>query len=48
MIFCVVVMSVTPFFGGHLDDYREMQENLEKLLPSIHAYIEQTWKPEQP
>ncbi len=40
--------DVSDPFGGHLDDYREMQGNLEKLLPSIHAYIEQTWKPEQP
>ena len=31
-------------FGGDLEDYREMQEHLEKLLPSIHAFIEQTWK----
>lgn len=37
--------DVNDPFGGDLDDYREMQEHLDKLLPSIHAFIEQTWKP---
>ncbi len=32
-------------FGGGLEDYRETLARLERLLPSIHSYIEQTWKP---
>jgi protein-tyrosine phosphatase len=39
--------DVSDPFGGDLEEYREMQENLDKLLPSIHAFIEQTWKPFQ-
>jgi len=37
--------DVSDPFGGDLEEYREMQEHLDKLLPSIHAFIEQTWKP---
>ena len=37
--------DVSDPFGGDQEDYREMQEHLDKLLPSIHAFIEQTWKP---
>jgi protein-tyrosine-phosphatase len=37
--------DVSDPFGGGQEDYREMQEHLDKLLPSIHAFIEQTWKP---
>lgn len=33
-------------FGGDLSDYRETLVHLEKMLPSVLAYIEQTWKPE--
>lgn len=40
--------DVSDPFGGDLEEYREMQEHLEQLLPSIHAFIEQTWKPAQP
>lgn len=40
--------DVSDPFGGDLEDYREVKDILDKLLPSIHAYIEQTWKPEQP
>jgi protein-tyrosine-phosphatase len=36
--------DVSDPFGGDLEDYREMQEHLDKLLPSIHGFIEQTWK----
>jgi protein-tyrosine phosphatase len=39
--------DVSDPFGGDLEEYREMQEHLDKLLPSIHAFIEQTWKPSQ-
>jgi protein-tyrosine phosphatase len=31
-------------FGGSLEDYREMMEHLDKCLPSLLAYIEQTHK----
>lgn len=33
-------------FGGDLDDYREVMVHLEKTLPSLLAYIDQTWKDE--
>lgn len=33
-------------FGGSLSDYRETLEHLEKMLPYVLAYIEQTWKAE--
>ncbi len=33
-------------FGGDLSEYRDTLEHLEKVLPSVHAYIEQTWKDE--
>jgi protein-tyrosine phosphatase len=33
-------------YGGALEDYRETLEHLEQALPSLHAYIEQTWKDE--
>lgn len=33
-------------FGGDLSEYRETLEHLEKMLPSVLAYIEQTWKAE--
>lgn len=33
-------------FGGDLSEYRETLEHLEKMLPSVLAYIEQTWKEE--
>lgn len=36
--------DVSDPFGGGLEDYRHTLATLEKLLPSIHAYIEQTWK----
>lgn len=39
--------DVSDPFGGNYEEYREMQEHLDKLLPSIHAFIEQTWKPSQ-
>jgi protein-tyrosine phosphatase len=39
--------DVSDPFGGDLEEYREMQDHLDKLLPSIHAFIEQTWKPSQ-
>lgn len=31
-------------FGGDLDDYREMMQHLDLCLPSLVAYIDQTWK----
>lgn len=31
-------------FGGDLDEYREMMQHLEKCLPSLLAYIDQTHK----
>ncbi len=31
-------------FGGDLEDYREMMQNLDQCLPSLLAYIEQTHK----
>lgn len=31
-------------FGGDLAEYRHTLEQLEKMLPSVLAYIEQTWK----
>lgn len=34
-------------FGGDLADYRETLEHLQKMLPSVLAYIEQTWKDEE-
>ena len=36
--------DVSDPFGGGIEEYRQTLETLEKLLPSIHAYIEQTWK----
>ncbi|TDU80955.1 protein-tyrosine phosphatase [Prosthecobacter fusiformis] len=33
-------------FGGDLSEYRETLEHLEKMLPCVLAYIEQTWKAE--
>ncbi len=39
--------DVSDPFGGDLEEYQEMQEHLDKLLPSIHAFIEQTWRPSQ-
>ncbi len=33
-------------FGGDLEDYREVKELLEKCLPSLLAYMDQTWKDE--
>jgi protein-tyrosine phosphatase len=38
--------DVSDPFGGDLEDYRAMQRHLDQLLPSIHAFIEQTWKDE--
>ena len=32
-------------FGGDLEDYRQMMQHLDKCLPSLLAYIEQTHKP---
>ena len=32
-------------FGGGLEDYRKTLQRLERLLPSVFNYIEQTWKP---
>ncbi len=37
--------DVSDPFGGDREEYREMQQHLDKLLPSIHAFIEQTTKP---
>lgn len=37
--------DLTDPFGGGLDDYRETLARLERLLPSVFSYIEQTWKP---
>lgn len=34
-------------FGGDLEDYRETLEHLRLMLPSVLAYIEQTWKEEE-
>lgn len=33
-------------FGGDLSEYRETLQHLEAMLPSVLAYIEQTWKDE--
>lgn len=33
-------------FGGDLEDYREVKKLLEKCLPSLLAYMDQTWKDE--
>jgi protein-tyrosine-phosphatase len=33
-------------FGGDLEDYREVKELLEQCLPSLLAYMDQTWKDE--
>jgi len=38
--------DLTDPFGGDLSEYRETLEHLEKMLPSVLAYIEQTWKAE--
>lgn len=42
--------DVSDPFGGGIEEYRQTLAMLEKLLPSIHAYIEQTWntRPEDP
>jgi protein-tyrosine-phosphatase len=32
-------------FGGGLEDYRTTLSHLERLLPCVYRYIEQTWKP---
>jgi protein-tyrosine phosphatase len=37
--------DLTDPFGGGLEDYRETLARLERLLPSVFNYIEQTWKP---
>lgn len=37
--------DLTDPFGGGLEDYRETLKRLERLLPSVHQFIEQTWKP---
>ncbi len=37
--------DLTDPFGGSLEDYRETLARLERLLPSVFNYIEQTWKP---
>ncbi len=37
--------DLTDPFGGDLADYRETLSRLERLLPSVYSYIEQTWKP---
>lgn len=37
--------DLTDPFGGDLDEYRETLARLERLLPSVFNYIEQTWKP---
>jgi protein-tyrosine-phosphatase len=36
--------DLTDPFGGDLDDYRATLARLERLLPSVFNYIEQTWK----
>ncbi len=33
-------------FGSDISAYRETLEHLQKMLPSVLAYIEQTWKAE--
>jgi len=33
-------------FGGDLSEYRETMTHLEKMLPSVYGFIEQTWKEE--
>ena len=40
--------DLTDPFGGGLDDYRETLDRLERLLPSVFNYIEQTWKDAAP
>ncbi len=40
--------DVTDPFGGGIEEYRETLDILDKLLPSILAYIEQTWKGAEP
>ena len=37
--------DLTDPFGGGLEDYRETLARLERLLPSLFSFIEQTWKP---
>lgn len=38
--------DITDPFGGDMEDYREVMVHLEKTLPSLLAYIDQTWKDE--
>lgn len=38
--------DISDPFGGDLDDYREVMTHLDKTLPSLLAYIDQTWKDE--
>ena len=33
-------------FGMHLSDYQAVLGSLDIMLPSVFAYIEQTWKPQ--
>lgn len=39
--------DVSDPFGSSRRAYEDMLQHLDRLLPSIFAYIEQTWKPDR-